>query len=131
MPWSNNEETRSVYYKTFSTSIIFFHFIPCRFSQDAYNEFYLDSYVSNPQDLKSAILKIGYVGGYTNTADGIRYAMDQQFTQARGDRTDAPNVIIVVTDGASNINSDQTIPNAEEARRRGITVGLYLFSSYT
>lgn len=36
-----------------------------------------------------------------------------------GDRPDAPNVALVFTDGASNIEAQRTIPNAIDARERG------------
>ena len=95
-----------------------------RYSREAYNEFFLNDFIGRPQDLKNAILDTNYVGGYTNTADGIRYASDEQFTPLNGDRLDVPNVMIVITDGASNINDGQTVPNAIEARRRGTTVNI-------
>ena len=40
----------------------------------------------------------------------------------KGDRSDAPNVAIVITDGVSNINSRRTIPEAEESRDVGIHI---------
>ena len=44
------------------------------------------------------------------------------FTQSNGDRIGDPNYAIVITDGRSNVNQGRTIPSANEARRRGITM---------
>ena len=40
----------------------------------------------------------------------------------KGDRNDAPNVAIVITDGVSNINSRRTIPEAVTARDVGVHI---------
>ena len=45
--------------------------------------------------------------------------MTNMFNTA-SDRPNAPNIAIVITDGASNIDKDKTIPYAKEAHRRGI-----------
>ena len=39
-----------------------------------------------------------------------------------GDRPDALNIAIVITDGESTIDKERTIPEAEAARAAGITV---------
>lgn len=44
------------------------------------------------------------------------------YISRNGDRDDAPNVAIVITDGVSNINSRRTIPDAELARDFGIHI---------
>ena len=41
-----------------------------------------------------------FVGG-TNTHIAIRDARQQMFTQRNGDRSDAPDVLIILTDGNS------------------------------
>ena len=40
----------------------------------------------------------------------------------RGDRSNAPNVAVLITDGPSNKDSWQTVPNAESARNAGINI---------
>ena len=40
----------------------------------------------------------------------------------RGDRSNAPNVAVLITDGPSNKNSWQTVPTAESARNAGINI---------
>lgn len=47
---------------------------------------------------------------------------DIQFTSARGDRSNVPNIAIVITDGVSNKDKDRTIPDAEAARAKGIRI---------
>ena len=39
-----------------------------------------------------------------------------------GDRSNAPNVAVLITDGPSNKDSWQTVPNAESARNASITI---------
>jgi len=39
-----------------------------------------------------------------------------------GDRSDAPNVAVLITDGPSNKNSWQTVPNAKAARNADINI---------
>ena len=58
--------------------------------------------------------------GKTNTQDALRLTYRSVFTPRRGDRSGVRNVAIVVSDGNSNVLADRTIPEADEARRRGI-----------
>ena len=44
------------------------------------------------------------------------------FTQVNGDRDSAQNILIIVTDGNSNINPETTIPDAIDARTKGIHI---------
>lgn len=48
---------------------------------------------------------------------------DTMFTSGNGDRPQVRNTAIVITDGQSNINSQQTIPEAIKAKADGI--GIY------
>ena len=101
------------------------------FSNWAENIFYLDSY-DNIEDMKNAIVAISYVGGSTNTYAGLREMHNTQFVESKGDRPGIPNIAILITDGASNIESEQTIPEAEAAREDGIlifSIGVNAFDS--
>ena len=60
--------------------------------------------------------------GETNTAGGIDEMRLNMFTSFNGDRAGDPNYCIVITDGRSNINNEQTIPSANAARNAGITM---------
>ena len=80
--------------------------------------FLLDEYTTR-RDLVDAIRRIPYIGDSTNTASAIEDMRTKVFTQ-QGDRPNVPNMGIVITDGESNIDAINTIPNAERARRDGI-----------
>lgn len=63
-----------------------------------------------------AIQNIKYIYGSTNTADALQVMREDMFIRSRGDRSDAPNICVLLTDGISNINSRRTIPEAEQTR---------------
>ncbi|CAG5124868.1 unnamed protein product [Candidula unifasciata] len=44
------------------------------------------------------------------------------FTPRNGDRIDVPNLLVVVTDGQSNINNHETIPEARLVKSTGATI---------
>ena len=44
------------------------------------------------------------------------------FTSGNGDRSNAPNFIILLTDGESNVRADDTVPRAIDARISGATI---------
>lgn len=92
-----------------------------KFSTNAENEFYLNTY-NNVANVQNAILNAQYEGGDTNTAEAINFMHNQQFISSRGDRSDAINVAIVITDGASRVNPEDTIPEAESAQADGIEI---------
>ena len=52
--------------------------------------------------LQSAIMALSYSGGNTNTADALSYVRTSMLTSSAGDRVDAPNVVVVLTDGQSS-----------------------------
>lgn len=64
----------------------------------------------------AAIQEITYIYGSTNTADALQVMRENMFIPSRGDRRDAPNICVLLTDGVSNINSRRTIPEAEATR---------------
>ena len=47
---------------------------------------------------------------------------DLMFTRENGDRERAPNIAVVLTDGASSIDSHLTVQYAEEARAEGVII---------
>ena len=101
--------------------IIFLQFGLVTFSYVATNIFYLNSYDDKNQ-LQSAILNTPYVGSYTNTSGGIRTATYEQFISSRGDRGNANNIAIIITDGVPNRDESFTIPDAEYLRSLGTMV---------
>ncbi|XP_052813412.1 uncharacterized protein LOC128240703 isoform X3 [Mya arenaria] len=89
------------------------------YSTDVQVEFHLNRY-TKAADVMSAIDNIPYIYGSTNTADALQSMANVMFTPQNGDRPDAPNVCILLTDGVSNINSRRTIPEAERARAKNV-----------
>ncbi|CAH1773019.1 unnamed protein product, partial [Owenia fusiformis] len=70
----------------------------------------------------NAVDSVNYMDGYTHTADGIAAAHKQMFLTRFGDRPDARNVAVLLTDGYHNINLAKTLPSAREAEQDGIYV---------
>jgi len=98
------------------------------YSNNARIEFLLNRY-NNANDMTTRIMTptqqgtLGsYIGGTTNTAEGIQYARTQVFSTGNGARSSAAKLMIVLTDGESNVNPDQTIPEANAARAAGIEI---------
>ena len=54
----------------------------------------------------SAVYKMPYTKGNTNTAAALSYVRNNMFTSGNGDRGDVPNVVFVITDGGSNNKKD-------------------------
>lgn len=93
-------------------------------------EFHLNEY-STSATLNVGIDNITYMLGNTNTAAGLRM-MRNMFAPEHGDRSDADNVAIIITDGVSNIDSRRTVPEAEAAKFAGIkiyAIGVGLFET--
>ena len=67
-------------------------------------------------DIREAIRNIPYMGAAANTPEAFRQADVQCFNAANGDRDDADNVIIIVTDGVPT-PSNRRNPALMEARR--------------
>lgn len=82
--------------------------------------FDLDTY-STKIDVIDAVYSIEYSGGNSNTADALLAARSKLFN-TRSDRPDAQNVIILLTDGYSDINSHRTQQEAELARKNGVQI---------
>lgn len=62
------------------------------------------------------------MNSYTNTQEALRITREDQFQPRNGDRPEVPNFVVVITDGASNIEPENTIPNAEALMRDGATI---------
>jgi len=58
-------------------------------------------------------------GGETNTQAALRLVHSTVFTSGHGDRQGAPNVVVIATDGRSNVRADRTVTEAMTARQRG------------
>ena len=92
------------------------------FSTRAQVMFHLNDF-DKKTDIYDAIDEIPYIYGSTNTADALLVMRTEMFTIANGDRPNADNVAILITDGVSNfINSQFTIPEAEAAKADAIHI---------
>ena len=63
-------------------------------------------YLSFRRDIQDFILNLNYRRGSTNTASALNMATNQLFGTS-GDRSDVPNVIVVLTNGRSNASRVQ------------------------
>ena len=87
--------------------------------------FNLNRYTSSV-DMAHAIQNVYYDRKTTNTAEALRTLRTQMFTPSAGDRTDYPNMALIITDGESN-NKEATLREATLAKTAGIqllTVGI-------
>ncbi len=72
--------------------------------------------------------RMRYLDQSTNTQGALRYARTTMFTPQNGDRRDAPNSIVIITDGVPQIPQDLNearrlaVQEAELARQQGINV---------
>ena len=82
--------------------------------------FYLDQYF----DRESVLNAVSFLqeNGRTGTAAALRLTTSDVFTQTRGDRAGADNVVIVMTDGRSNVNEADTIPSATALKNNNVRV---------
>ncbi|XP_033750926.1 cartilage matrix protein-like [Pecten maximus] len=71
------------------------------FSDETKLNFQLNTHQTKPE-LKSAIARIPYVGGGTNTAKAIAYAQEKMFTPENGGRAWAAKILVLITDGFLN-----------------------------
>ena len=85
------------------------------YSSKVYVQCYLNTCLSKI-DLLSAIDEITYIPGNRNTADGIQIVRNNLFNKANGDRPKAANILIVITNGLSDMNVMEIIPEAELSR---------------
>lgn len=91
------------------------------YSTEVEIQFNLNEYHTK-QDVIDAVKKIPYIHGSTNTYGGLNIMRTQMFTQENGDRPSVPNIAVLLTDGVSNINALETVPEAERARADNIHI---------
>ena len=68
-------------------------------------------------------MNVQYTGGKTNTADALKLAKDEVFQSISGARDHIPDVALVITDGQSNPNKNETVPMANNLKAAGVKVG--------
>ncbi|KAJ8308221.1 hypothetical protein KUTeg_013095, partial [Tegillarca granosa] len=90
------------------------------FSNDATNQFWLKDYTSK-YTLLSAIQRVPYRSGITNTHSALKFVKDNSFLNQNGGRDDAEHVVIVLTDGQSS-NPTSTKTEAAALHASGVEV---------
>ncbi|XP_071086302.1 matrilin-4-like [Haliotis cracherodii] len=78
------------------------------FSGKAEVVFHLNTYNDNKRYVITAINSQRHSGGSTFLGDAIKLAASEVFTETNGDRPDAPNVVLLFTDGRSSADEDVT-----------------------
>ena len=68
------------------------------FSTSAQSIFYLNSYQDKTQMI-NAVRNMQYLAQQTDIAEAFQVVRDDQLVPGRGDRPEAPNVAIIITDG--------------------------------
>lgn len=96
-------------------------FASVTFGNEATVDFHLNTF-NTTRDILAAIDKIPYKDENTNTSGGLWKMKSELFTKQYGDRSSAPNICIVMTDGKSTYDANYTIPYANEAKRSGIII---------
>ena len=79
----------------------------------------------NKTRLLQIVAGMKYEAGNTNTQDALRLANDvilQENNGMRPPEKGIAKVVIVLTDGGSNVNAQLTIPNANKIKQRGFSV---------
>jgi collagen type VI alpha len=91
------------------------------YSDDIVGQFFMNQNVGSLSNVFNS-LDFYNQFGTTNTPAALEAARDLQLTTARGDRENVQNVIIIVTDGYSNVNEQRTIPLAQELKQSGAII---------
>lgn len=91
------------------------------FSDQATIRFQLNTF-QRKGDILNTVDALPYTAGRTNTSDALRKMTSQMFTSGNGDRATAPNYAILITDGVSTVNQQDTLPAAVQAKNSGIHV---------
>ena len=91
------------------------------FSNTAQLEFSLNQYDTKEQ-IKDAVRRIPYYNAWTNTADALIVARTECFRPLSGDRPQAKNIAIVITDGFPTLNVYAVDREAEALRAQGVTM---------
>ena len=71
---------------------------------------------------------MGYIGGRTNTAEGVEWTRTQMYREKHGAREGLPKIVIVVTDGNPTLMVDQLEPQAQLLREIVRTCNLFIYT---
>ena len=90
------------------------------FADRADVQFNLNSYNSKYDVLTALAFEM--TRGRTNTQEVLRIARESMLNGNNGDRSGVPNKIILLTDGGSNMRTDQTVRRAEDLKDDGADI---------
>lgn len=91
------------------------------YSDTAQLVFGLNQY-NDLESIVDAIWNLEFSTAQRNTSGALWLARTQLFNGSPGDRPDVTDVILLLTDGKSNVDADKTIPIANDLRQDGINV---------
>ena len=75
--------------------------------------------------MQDRVRNLPYLNQNTNTAAALRAMTSQVYTgnsSLSGDRPAVRNIAVVLTDGKSTVNADDTLPAAEAAQAAGVQI---------
>ena len=59
---------------------------------------------------------VNHLGGYTYTSEALRFIGSEAFSQAKGERHDARDVVVIISDGLSNYDYANTLLSAKQLK---------------
>lgn len=91
-----------------------------QYSTSPRTEFLLNTY-RDKQDILKYISKLPYMGGGTQTGEGLDFMLNNHFVESAGSRARqrVPQIAVVITDGKSQDNVES---HAQNLKRRGIVL---------
>ena len=63
----------------------------------------------NETEILEQVQEMDYMGGPTNTAEGLQILRTQVYNETNGNRPDIPDIAFVITDQQSSVNPSDTI----------------------
>lgn len=91
-----------------------------QYSNTPRTEFLLNTH-QNKKDILQYISKLPYMGGGTETGQGLDFMLKEHFVQKAGSRAgqNVPQIAVVITDGKSQDNVES---HAQDLKRKGIVL---------
>lgn len=84
-------------------------------------QFYLNQNIGRQSGVIDS-LDFRYIGGTTNTPLALTTVKNNHLTGSRGDRPGVDDILMLVTDGYSNVDQDQTVPLSDQLKSSGVTI---------
>ena len=82
------------------------------YSSDSSLKLYLDS-TYDRNELYNRIRGLAYQDGQTNTAAGLQTTREIVYRDGYGKRSDAPDIVVLITDGIATVRADETLDQAD------------------